>query len=229
MFLPMNHRLRMRLSERRPKHCALARIAGYRRFGGDLTGSIQNGPKGPPCTVCCGECLCPGLTQFVDSHRRPRRRGHLHAMRLATEIVGDVPVIGIGLVGHGVAALDIPGLQRLLATAATDLGAHCGPGDSSAGCGDVLAPSAADLVAQDAADDGAGNRTGDVDAASFLRDLFAFDPAVLLGRAEHRAHRGDVCVIQSLVVATVEVVVCNRRRRIAMVVDARVDVHRPYR
>lgn len=149
---------------------------------------MQNGPEGPSCAVYCVEALCPGLTLLVDRHGGSGRCGHLHAMLLAAEGVGDIPIVGMGLAGHIFATLDVPGLYRLSIAAATDIGAHRGPRYSPAGSGDILTPSASDLVTQNAADDGAGNRSGNIDAASFLGDFFAFDPASLFGRADHRAY-----------------------------------------
>lgn len=190
---------------------------------------MQNGPKGPSCAVCCVEALSPGLAPLVDRHGGSRGGGHLHAMRLAAEVVGDIPEVGTGLVGRRFATLDIPGLDGLPAAVATDVGAYCGPCDSPAGGGDILAPSVTDLVAQNATYDGAGNRSGHVDAASLLSNFFGFDPASLLGCSKNRAHRRDVRLIQPLVVATVEVMGRNGLRGIAVVVGTRVDVHGPHR
>ena len=78
--------------------------------------------------------------------------------------------------------------MHLLSAAAADVGAHRAPRDSAADSGDILTASATDLVTENAADDGAGNRPGNVDVASFLNDLFALDPASLLGWSDHRAH-----------------------------------------
>jgi hypothetical protein len=78
-------------------------------------------------------------------------------------------------------------LNLLSAAVAADVGAYHAPHDSATDSGGIPAASAADLVTENAADDGADNRSGDVGVASFLRDLFTLDPASLLGRADHRA------------------------------------------
>jgi hypothetical protein len=78
------------------------------------------------------------------------------------------------------------------AAVATDIGTHRGSRDRATGCGDVLPAPAADLVAENSADDGAGNCSGYIRITALLNDLLAFDPASLLGRADHRPDRGDV-------------------------------------
>jgi hypothetical protein len=108
-------------------------------------------------------------------------------MLLAAEGVGDIPVVWSGLAGYIFAALDVLGLH-LLSAVATDVGAHRGARHSAADSGDILTAPATDLVTENATDYGAGNRPGNVGAASILHDLFALDPASLLGWSDHRAH-----------------------------------------
>src|SRR5450759_3476261 len=86
----------------------------------------QNGPEGPPRSVRCVKALRPGLTPLVDGNCGSGGSGHLHAMLLAPEVVGDIPVVGLGLAGHVLATLDVLGLH-LLSAAATDLGSHRAP------------------------------------------------------------------------------------------------------
>src|SRR4030065_764398 len=59
-------------------HSVFSWIGGHVRRGG----SMQNGPRGPQCTACCVESLCPGLPQIVDGHGWPWRRGRAAARRL---------------------------------------------------------------------------------------------------------------------------------------------------
>ena len=150
-------------------------------------------------------------------------------MPLASEVVADIPIVGAGLAGYAFATLHIPGISLLRATIATDIGAHCCPRDGATGSGDILTASATNLVAQNAANDGAGNRSGNVGVASIRNDLFALDPASLFGWTDHRVDRCDVRLVQSLLVATTVVVHGDRRRRVSMVIDAPVSTHRPDR
>jgi len=108
-------------------------------------------------------------------------------MLLAAEGVGDIRVIWTGLAGYAFATLDVLRLH-LLSAVATDVGAHRGPSDSAADRGNILTASAADLVTEYAADDGAANSSRNVGAASLLHHLFALDPASLFGWSDHRAH-----------------------------------------
>ena len=108
-------------------------------------------------------------------------------MLLAPEDVSDIPVVGLGLAGYAGATLDILGTRLLCAAVATDVGTHRGSRDSAAGSGDILTASATDLVTENAANDGAGNRPRNVDPASLLNDLLALDPASLLGCSDYRS------------------------------------------
>src|SRR5512146_202328 len=64
-----------------------------------------------------GGFVLPRFALRVDGHRGTGRSGRLNAMPLATDVVGDVPVLGTCLVGHAFAALDILRLRRLIAVA----------------------------------------------------------------------------------------------------------------
>jgi hypothetical protein len=148
--------------------------------------SKQNGPEGPFCSVRYLEALLPGLTLPVDGNCGSGGSGHLNAMLLTPEVVVDVPVLGLSLAGYVSATLDVLRI-RLLSVVAADIGAHRGSRDSATGSREILSASATNLMAQNAADDRAGNRTGNVGVASILDDLFALDPASLLGWSDHRA------------------------------------------
>ena len=71
-------------------------------------------------------------------------------------------------------------------TETTDVGAYRRPRDGAAGSGDILAASAADLVPENAANDGAGDCCGNVRGTALLSDLFTLDPAALLGCPNYR-------------------------------------------
>ena len=62
-----------------------------------------------------------------------------------------------------------------------DVGADRGPGNSAADRGEVVAAPVADLMTENAADYGAGNRAGNVSFAFLLWHLFLLDPAALFG------------------------------------------------
>jgi len=106
-------------------------------------------------------------------------------MLLPAEVVGDIPVIGSGVAGHAGATLDVLGNHLPFAT---DVGTHRGPRDSATDRSEILTATATDLVTENAADYGAGDGPGDICFASLLNDLFALDPASLLGRSDHRTH-----------------------------------------
>ncbi|MFZ0488139.1 MAG: hypothetical protein WAL83_14170, partial [Arenicellales bacterium] len=89
-----------------------------------------------------------------------------------------------------------------LLSIAPHISAHRGPGDSPADRGDALTASSNNLVAENAADDGADNCTLNVRTASLLRDLLAVDPTPLLGGTEHGTRRGDIRLVQPLAVAS---------------------------
>jgi hypothetical protein len=116
----------------------------------------------------------------------------LHAMLLASKIVGDIPMVGTGLARNVLATLDVAGLRLLhAASAATDLGTHRASRDSATDCGDSVARSATDLVTENATDHGTDERSGNVQVAGPTlgkRYLLAFDPASLLGRSDHGSH-----------------------------------------
>ena len=56
----------------------------------------QNGPKAVLFRLL-RQALRPRLTLLVDDNRSARRSGQLHAVLLAPEVIGDVPVIGSSL------------------------------------------------------------------------------------------------------------------------------------
>ena len=105
-------------------------------------------------------------------------------MLLAAECVRDIPVGGSGLAGHVLATLDVLRNHLLFST---DVSAHRGPRNSATDRREILTATATDLVTENAANYSAGNGPGDVGFASILNDLFALDPASLLGWSDHRA------------------------------------------
>src|SRR4029079_12822290 len=166
------------------------------------------------------------LAAFVDGHRASRRGNHLHVMLLALEHVRHVPIVGPRRARRTFAALHIVG-PHLLRTA-TDLRAQRTARYGTADCGDVTGASAADLMAENAADDRTGNRSRNIRRATILGDLLLLDPASLLGRSNHRTDVGDVCLVQPLVVAPTVVMARRPLGRIAIIVAALVAVDRTY-
>src|SRR5665647_386350 len=81
------------------------------------------------------QALLPGLTLLVDGHGRSGRSGHLNAMLLAPEVIGDIPIFGSGLAGYASATLDV--LSRCLLSVA-DVGTHRSPCDNAADRGEIL-------------------------------------------------------------------------------------------
>ena len=84
------------------------------------------------------KALRPGLAPLVDGNCGSGAICHLHAMLLAAEGVGDIPLVGSGLAGHVLATLDVLGLRRLSAAVATDVGAHRAACDSATDRGCLL-------------------------------------------------------------------------------------------
>jgi hypothetical protein len=81
-------------------------------------------------------------------------------MLLAAEVVGDIVVVGLGLARNVLTTLNVASLHWLAADPkATGLGAYRTPRDRAADGGDILTASAADLVAENAADHGADHRS----------------------------------------------------------------------
>ena len=150
-------------------------------------------------------------------------------MRLAPEGVGDLPIVGTGLAGQAFATLDVPGVNLLVSPIAARIGAHRCPRDCAAGRGNILTASAPNLMAEYAANDGPDDRAGHIDATTFLNDLFAFDPASLFGCAEHGANRGDVRLIQPLIVTSTAIVDGNRSRRVTIIINACASAYHAHR
>ena len=75
----------------------------------------------------------PRLATLVDGDRRTRGIGHLHAMFLAAEVVGDIPVAGSGLAGLGGATLDVLGRYLLPVAITAHVGTDHGPGHCTTG------------------------------------------------------------------------------------------------
>ena len=112
-------------------------------------------------------------------------------MFYATEIVSDIPVIRPAA-GNVLAVLNV---LAVAIAAATRVGADSRARDRAAGSGNVSASSASDLVTENAADDRASDRTGDIGVAT---NPFTLHPATLLRRTDYCAHRSDLRVVKPL-------------------------------
>src|SRR5436309_2418628 len=100
-------------------------------------------------------------------------------MLLSAEVVGHVPVVRPCLAGSGCASLHVLRVRLLATAVAAHVGADQAPGDGAArGC-DVPAASAADLMAENSADQCADHRTGHIGVALVPRDLLMLHPATL--------------------------------------------------
>src|SRR3954470_15467998 len=122
--------------------------------------------------------LRPWFTALVDGYRRSRRRSGLHAVVLSAELVSDVPMLRLRIVRDRLATLHIACLCLRLADAeGADLRARRATRDCAADCRDRVALSAADLMAEDAAEHTTDQRAGNADGAGALRHCFLFEPA----------------------------------------------------
>ena len=111
-------------------------------------------------------------------------------MHDALEVIGDVPVFWSGIAFDIDAALGI--LAVNLSSATTHVGPYRRASDGATGSGNIPAASTSDLVPQDAADDCANDRPGDIGSIiSVFNDLLTLDPATLFRRADDRTHRSD--------------------------------------
>ena len=73
------------------------RIQGWRHDRSEQVAfGSKNGPKAALFRLP-SQALRPRLTLLVDDNRSPWRSGQLHAVLLAPEVVGDVPVVGSSL------------------------------------------------------------------------------------------------------------------------------------
>ncbi len=117
--------------------------------------------------------------------------------------------MGLGPIGYVLATLHVLGRHLLSAGIAADIGAYRGPGDSAASGGNILAGSVADLVTENAVNEGASNGPGDVGAALILDNLLTLDPAALLRCSDHRTYGSDGDLIEPLVVPPTVVGCCN--------------------
>ena len=103
----------------------------------------------------------------------------MHAIFLAAKSVGHIPVSGLCLARCAGATFDVLRAYLIATAVTTDIGTQCSAAESACDSGDILAAPAADLVTENSADDGAGNRSGNIGVVSILRDLFALHPASL--------------------------------------------------
>lgn len=109
-------------------------------------------------------------------------------MFLAVKVVSDIPVVGLPLAGYAGATLNVLRACLLSAPGATDVGTEQTTSDNTTGRGEILSTSGANLVSQDAPNDGTGNRSWNIGIALLLNHLFALDPAALLRRSDHGSH-----------------------------------------
>src|SRR5258706_9198799 len=161
--------------------------------------------------------LLSRLPAPVDKDRSSRGRAHLYEMVLAAEAIGDIPVRRRSA-RHVLAALHIAGIA---AAVAAGVRADRGPGEGAAHGRRIVAAAAADLVAEDSADD----RTGDRAAGVVLAHFLALDPATPLGWPYDGAYRGDRNLEHALL-RTAPVFIHRRRhhrcRCLVIVLPARV-------
>src|SRR6476659_540921 len=104
----------------------------------------------------------PRLALRVDQDRPARRARHLHMMVVPAKRVRHVPVIERSGGGYVLATLDI--LRVGGAGHAPDVGAHDCAARSADTRREILSTTAADLMAEYAADDTSDNCAGDIDA-----------------------------------------------------------------
>src|SRR2546430_675607 len=167
------------------------------------------------------------LADAVDGNRPARRRTQLRAVLDAPEVVGNVPVIRAGSARDILAAPNVPVVCRLAATA--HVRAYRGSGNSSASGGDVPAASAADLVPENPADDPADDCPRNIGATAIFDDLLALDPAALLRRSDHRAHRSHRRLIEPFAGASTIIVGRRGERCGRFVLVARIAADRSHR
>jgi len=120
----------------------------------------------------------------------------LDVMLDPAEVVSDIPIIRLQLTLHVFAALDVLAVNGLLAS--SDVGTDRPAGNRAADGGYVSSVSAADLMAEHAADNRADDRAGNVHPAAFLMGLARFHPAPLLGRPNDGMYRAHRHLVQSL-------------------------------
>ena len=169
-------------------------------------GSVGSRRRLDPNSIHCGDpfdtTLVAGLALRVHGHSGSRLGRHLYVILLTPKGVADIPKPGFGLVGNGFAALHVlRGCRRCVAIA-TNLGADSSPGDRAADGSEIFAASSADLVTQNAANEGSSNCSRYVGTALILRHLFAFNPASLFRCVQNSAHGSDGCFIEAFVVAS---------------------------
>src|SRR2546423_1802671 len=178
-------------------------------------------PKSRFELLTCAPALPARFTVAVNRNCLPRGRAHLNAMFYATEIVSDIPVIRPAA-GNVLAVLNV---LAVAIAAATRVGADSRARDRAAGSGNVSASSASDLVTENAADDRASDRTGDIGVTT---NPFTLHPATLLRRTDYCAHRSDLRVVKPLARA-LPVFVGGLRERWGHLVLIRYPIDGPHR
>src|ERR1700682_455170 len=178
-------------------------------------------PKGRCELPACAPVLPARFTVAVDRNCRPWGRAHLNAMFYATVIVSDIPVIRPAT-RNSRAVLNV---LAVAIAASARVGADSRARDRAAGSGNVSASSASDLVTENAADNRAGDRTGDIGVTA---DTVTLDPATLFRRTDYCAHRSNLRVVKPFARA-LPIFVGRRRERWGRLVLVRHPIDRPHR
>ena len=169
------------------------------------------------------------FSPLVDGESFSRTGYGLYAMLLPAEVVRHVPEFQLSRTRNAVTAFDVPHGHLLSVATAPDLAAHHGSHDRTAGGGNILTAPAAELVPQNSADDGADDRSANIAPASRLDDLFALDPATLLGRTDHGMDGSDVRLVKPFVATATDPLPQDGNRGIPAIIDANVPSHTAHR
>src|SRR2546430_6429707 len=170
--------------------------------------SKQKRPRRAALLVMKRSALRARLTLLVHDNRTPGRGRHLHAMLLAAEVVGDIPIFGASRVRYAGTVLHVLRIRR--SAVATDVGADRAARNCATDRGHIAAASAADLMAEDATENRTNHGARNIGFAAFLDHVLALDPAALLGRPDYGVDRRDVRFEQPLVIAPAVLVACQR-------------------
>src|SRR6185312_12814063 len=159
------------------------------------------------------------LALRVHQDRAARARHHLHAMLLAAELVRDIPILRLRLGLRILATLDV----AILRAATARVGADDTAGDRTTGGRDVVAAAVADLVADDSADQRAGDGARHVHVPA--RPAFVLRPAPASRLGDDGTHGRDVRLEDALAATTMVVVHRRRLGRVARGIHAIVRRH----
>src|SRR5438874_5285063 len=177
-------------------YALLTSVVGDPERDGAASRQTKSGPERAAVSLYCRP-LNARLAVDVDHDRAARWRAHLHVVIDAAKYIVHFPIIGPRLSFDRCASLNV--LAVHLRCAATDIGADRRACHSAAGGRNVPATSAADLVTENAANDGPRDCRRNIGTvAPLFDDLLPFDPAALLRRTDDCAHRGDRHLIEPL-------------------------------